>query len=79
MTFKHKIKMIFAKIRWRATHRKERKLFTQRYKNFDELRELHRETEEEFIKVQRARPTHSDTWILKGKIEILELLLYGDR
>ena len=70
MTLRHKIKLIFARVRW--TMKRGEKIIT-----IGALEDLLKECEAEYNEGYRKNPTNHDVLRMQGKVDILKQILHG--
>ena len=74
-SFIHKIKLFFLRFLWWAKIIECSMLYSEKIKNYKQFNELRKYTYDKFIKEQRKNRSSKETYILQGKVEILEELV----
>ena len=75
MTLKHKLKLILAHFRWIVDVAQQRVEYAKRWCDFLNIRDLFIRLKQEYLIAQRVDPKNIDTYILQGKVELLQKIL----
>lgn len=74
-SFSHSIKLFFLRFRWAFQAIVDSQVHNKIREKYDLIKTLLDKNQQEFLRAERGNPTAKDTYILKGRVEILTEIL----
>lgn len=79
MSFKHKFKLIFSRMRWHARLVREAFKYSERVRVYKRLTDLQKQAHENYLIAQRKEHENKDLVLeLKGELQMINRILYGN-